>query len=202
MNHTLLMQFYDDVNKLMALVDRSEAFAVWAYELHHLYRTELDDHKSLEMRHKYMTSAHTKALVMQINLYFQESLLCLHSVIKGYWFGERSEISLETIINKYKDNAPTFYESFKSKSVEAQSIYTKGNLDQIRNDIFAHKNLARSGDSIMAYLNPIKKEFIDSIRETITYLRGFLSNEEIPVNNGFLEYFSDAFENVNKQYLD
>lgn len=185
--------FYDELNRVIGWVERAETLLEWASELSGLYQKEMD---SSTNKQEFLTNPRSKLIVIEINLLFQDALLCMHAVLFGK---QKSEIGMPYLLKQYKAEIIKESPNYKIRLEKAQNDFKSGYLQQMRHTIFAHKNRKNSGDAIMGYLNRVSNIHINNLRDTVLTLKGLLLNFDVPQNNGFGDYFGDAFEQLKKK---
>lgn len=180
--------FYDDLNRVIGWVERAETLLEWASELSVSYQVELDASGN---KLEYLTSPRSKLVVIEINLLFQDALLCMTTVLFGK---AKEEIGMPYLLKQHKMEIMAKSPKYKIRMDRAQQDFRAANLLEMRHTLFAHKNRKSSGDALMGYMNRVLHIHFNSMREVISTLKGLLLNFDVPQNNGFNEYFGDAYE--------
>lgn len=184
--------WWDDLYRVLGLIERAETFLDWAIELSSIYQQELDQASS---KSDYGVDPRSKLIVIHTNLLVQDAVLCMHAALYGNSEGnDDDEISIPFLLRMYpeeiKHDSPELETFLKRSRSSAEAV----GLHSLRHDILAHKNRNRSGDPITMFLNRIRVELLQSLKEIITDIKTPFFEFDIPVNNGFNEYYNEAHE--------
>ena len=183
-------KFNDELNRVICLIERGETLLDWSYTLSGMYEKGLNSTKD---KQKYLTNNKNMLIVLQTNLFFQDSLLCIHSALLGDTKENKEEIGLPYVWLNYKDEIKSVNDNFLAKLERAQKIYKDNNLDIIRNKIVAHKDLQTSGDAIMGFMNRFQNIHLGALNECINTLKSLVLGFDVPQNNGFRDFYTPAF---------
>src|SRR5438128_665809 len=108
-------KFYDELNRVIGWVERTETLLNWAGELSGLYQKEMDAHPN---KQEYLTDSRSKLIVIEVNLLFQDALLCMHTVLFGK---EKSEIGMPYLLKQYKAEIIKESPNYKIRLEKAQN---------------------------------------------------------------------------------
>lgn len=149
--------------RILELLFRAETFLKWTQTIYGYYRKGVDDSQN-------------KFITTHVNLYFAESLGCIHTLLFGYKSDGREEISLNYLYENYSNKLKTPSElvEYQETFDKIKETYKKARLDVIRNKIFAHKDLVNSGDPITGFLNRINKGHINNLQSILNKTKDHL----------------------------
>jgi len=181
----------DELNRVIGLIDRAEALLDWSQDLSGLFELGLSKTSN---KQQYLTSGPMMLLVIQVNLFFQDAILCINTVLFGDTSENEEEIGLPYIIQKYGERIYKTNPAFKNRFDEAKKLYENSQLKIIRNKLIAHKDLMKSGDAIAGFMHRYNNIVMNNLKEVILILRGSVAGFNVPRDNGFKDFYMPAFK--------
>lgn len=190
-------------NRINGLLLRSEAFFNWCESYRDLYYKYHLESKSL-LYGMLITADFVKLLPLFSNLYFNDCLLCLDTLLST----KNEQISLRRYLSLIKKESS--HNEMKGLVEQLIQKYKLSPISTIRHTIVAHKNAKTSGDVETHFINFIEEEFFPITKELLEELRQILSSyfTQIPGNNNFGDMYLkshnkllEIFEDEIKQTL-
>lgn len=179
-------------DRICQLIYRAKTFLKWSNQLLDIYEKGWDNCKnSPENQYKFYNTPNTKCIIIHHVLYFQETVIILHTLFETK--KHPTEISFAYYFTNNKGN------NLEKKINEIREEYHATNLVIFRNKLIEHKQVDSVGDPLTGFLNPVKKEYIEKACSIIEKLRRlFINNFNCAVNNYFGDYYNSGFEVLYK----
>lgn len=181
-------------DRICELVYRTETFLKWSRCLLELYEKEKNYYDNpLEKQIKFYDNRVTKTLVLHQILYFQEVILILDTLLEKESSPE--EISFKYYFKYFKNEIENSErEDMEEEIKNIRSDYENKTLEQVRNKIFAHKNVNVTGNPAVGFLNPVRKEYIKKTEKVLEKIKELVHNKfDCPFNNYFEQNYKESF---------
>jgi len=186
-------------DRICQMIYRSETFLKWAILLFNLYEKESEKYKSNpEKLNKYYTDAMTSCLVLHHVLYIQEAILVLDTLFEKR--NKPKEISFKYYFKNVEKS------DLNKKFDDIREKYNEANLESVRNEIFAHKQIDVAGDPEIGFLNPLNKNIVEKANLIVLKLKELVREYFQCTSYNFFERLNNpAFEkfyNICEKYFD
>jgi hypothetical protein len=194
-------------DNIFTLLNYSRVFAGWALELRELFN-DLNPEKvqgsdsNTEERMQYIRNSHmfldnpaTKFMTLQINLYFLDALLAMHSILFGKSNKDFEEWGLPYLSAQYHELLIGVYPGFDAELDRIQQLFISKKLRLLRHKYFAHNDIEVSSP-ISKHLAPYNSLYLKSLCSIGEDVRSLCSKTfDLPYGNDPVgDYYVDQFK--------
>ncbi len=176
--------------RICQLIRRAEAFLKWSDQLLDLHEKERDSYQnSIKKLIKFDKSPISICIILHQVLYFQEAVIVLNTLLESK--RQPTEISFSYYFANAEKN------SLENEIDNIEKEFRAAYLRIFRNQFFAHKQADSSGDPVIGFLNPVKKEHVKKACSIVKKLRTLTKrnfNYVAAVDNDFEDLYKPGFE--------
>jgi len=193
-------------DNVFTLLNYSRVFAGWAVDLRETFdryapsRLDSAENRSanasdfFHRQHAYLDMPAVSFMSLQINLYFLDALLSMHSVLFGRTDGEFAEWGLPLLYDRFGQAIFTTNPDVQSELTRIQHLYTRSDLKTIRHKFLAHSDVLASFPA-GKHLGPYNLKHLQSLTNVGNEVYGFCmrSFESPYVNDPVADFYAEQY---------